>query len=102
MYVPDGEPTCRKAVSGFDSVNWKARSRVVLDELVLLDLVGLMNLNVDGDVVSRVIEMLYRLELVAWLPAVSFANIVKLCWPFGKLSKDRRPVFPDVLDVLFS
>ena len=33
---------------------------------------------------------------------MSFANIVKLCWPLGKPSKDRRPVFPDVDDVLFS
>ena len=89
-------------MSGFDSVNWKARSRVVLEEFVLLVLVGLMNLKADGEVVSWVMLMLYRLELVAWFPEVSFANIVKLYWPFGKLSKERRPVLPDVLDVRFS
>ena len=36
------------------------------------------------------------------MPAVSFANMVKLCWPFGRLSRDRRPVVPDVEDVRFS
>ncbi len=58
MNVPDGKPTCRKAVSGFDSENWNARSKVVLDELVLLDLVGVINLKLVGAVVSWVIEML--------------------------------------------
>ncbi len=58
MNVPDGKPTCRKAVSGFDSENWNARSKVVLEELVLLDLVGEMNLNEAGAVVSWVMLML--------------------------------------------
>ncbi len=58
MNVPDGKPTCRKAVSGFASLNWKARSKVVLLEFVLFERVGLMNLNEAGAVVSWVIEML--------------------------------------------
>ena len=58
MYVPDGKPTCRKAVSGFDSENWKARSKVVLLLLVLLDLVGWMKRNDVGATVSWVMLML--------------------------------------------
>ena len=58
MNVPDGKPTCRKAVSGFASLNWKARSKVVFEELVLLALVGEMNLNEAGAVVSWVMLML--------------------------------------------
>ena len=40
---------------GLVSVNWKARSRVVLTESVLFDFVGLINLRAEGEVVSIVI-----------------------------------------------
>ena len=45
-------------MSGLDSVNWKARSRVELLEFVLLVLVGWMNLKDVGEIVSWVILML--------------------------------------------
>ena len=50
--LPFGKPVCRIAKLGLDSVNWKARSRVVLDEFVLFVFVGEMNLKEVGAVVS--------------------------------------------------
>ena len=58
LYVPFGKPVCRKAVSGFASLNWKAKSKVELDEFVLFARVGLINLREVGDKVSCVMLML--------------------------------------------
>ena len=57
-YVPFGNPTCRDAVSGFGSVNWKARSKVELEVFVLFAFVGEMKRKEVGAVVSWVIEIL--------------------------------------------
>ena len=57
-YVPFGNPICREAVSGFDSANWKARSRVLFEEFVLFGFVGEINLKDAGAIVSWVMLML--------------------------------------------